>query len=150
MKRFLEWRDSWCLGCQRIDQQHIGLAEALNRAFEAVAAAPNPEAARRESQRLLQALYDESRRHFDDEEGLMQLCSFPELGMHHREHVMLLAELHEFMREVEAGSGVLDVTSLTSLKHWLIDHVLDADKTFVGFLKEHCGRMCQEHPLDAR
>jgi hemerythrin-like metal-binding protein len=146
MKRFLEWRDSWCLGCPRIDRQHIDLAQALNQAFEVVAAAPDPQAAQRESQRLLQALLEQTRQHFDDEEVLMDLCNFPELGPHRREHAMLLAELREFMREIEAGSGVLDVGSLTSLKHWLIDHVLDADKAFVDHLKAHCHRMCERIP----
>jgi hemerythrin len=66
----------------------------------------------------------------------MREYDFPQLGEHHREHVLLLAELQEFVREIEEGRRSFDLETLTSLKHWLINHVLESDMAFARYLQE--------------
>jgi hemerythrin len=60
---------------------------------------------------------------------------YPELTEHHREHIMLLAELQEFIREIEEGTRQFDLDTLTSLKHWLINHVIDSDLAFARYIE---------------
>ena len=71
-----------------------------------------------------------------DEEGIMRGHAYPELTEHHRDHIMLLAELQEFIRDVEEGRREFGLDSLISLKHWLINHIVDSDLAFARYLEK--------------
>ncbi|MGD8913602.1 MAG: bacteriohemerythrin [Candidatus Thiodiazotropha sp.] len=139
MKPFLIWRDDWLLGFEHLDEQHLELVDALNnlhRFFlqvkeKRVCAGMNTIC------RQLSVLRDLTHHHFQTEEALMQRFGFPGLADHHREHVMLLAELQLHIREIEAGSKPFTLGTLTALKHWQIDHLLYSDRKFADYL------MCQ-------
>ncbi|MBT2969889.1 MAG: bacteriohemerythrin [Candidatus Thiodiazotropha sp. (ex Ctena orbiculata)] len=135
-KPFLLWRDDWQLGLECLDKQHMKLVDVLNQLHRFVV----HEDTRHYSDRdqlcsQLKSLFDIARRHFKAEEGLMQAKGYPGLGDHRREHLMLLAELREHLREIETESKPFTVSTLTALKHWQIDHVTNSDRLFVDFLK---------------
>ncbi len=136
MNNFLEWLDDWNLGIQEIDQQHLALADQLNRVADTLRDAGDSAATGEVTLPLVARLLDETRQHFRDEESIMREHDFPELVEHHREHVMLLAELQEFIRDIEEGRRHFDLDSLTALKHWLINHVIDGDMAFARYLGE--------------
>jgi hemerythrin-like metal-binding protein len=136
MKPFLSWRDDWLLGFEDLDEQHLELVEVLNnlhRCFlqekDAGTTADMDNICQQLS--LLRKL---TRRHFQSEEDLMQKYEYPGLEDHHREHVMLLAELQLHIREIEAGSKPFSLGTLTAIKHWQIDHLLYSDRKFADFL----------------
>lgn len=132
MKPFLIWRTDWLVGFDELDRQHLSLAGLLNQLFDTLAAdtiGANPVL-----QGLLATLAEETRRHFQDEEACMRECGYPRLTEHHREHAMLLAELQELMREIEEGRKRFTLETLTALKYWQIDHVLNSDKAFADFV----------------
>jgi hemerythrin-like metal-binding protein len=85
----------------------------------------------------LNKLANIARRHFKAEEALMQEKGYPRLAEHRREHLMLLAELREYLREIETESKQFTLATLTALKHWQIDHVIYSDRLFVDFLELH-------------
>lgn len=136
MKPFLIWRDDWLLGFENLDGQHLELVDALNdlhRVFmrereEGICTGMNAIC------RQLSVLRELTQRHFQTEEAMMQKFGFPGLAVHHREHVMLLAELQLHIREIEAGSKPFALGTLTALKHWQIDHLLYSDRKFADFL----------------
>jgi len=134
VNHFLEWLNDWYLGIQEIDQQHLALAELLNRVAGRLQETEESRASGEVILPLVRRLLEETRQHFKDEESIMREHDYPELVDHHREHVMLLAELQEFIRDIEEGRRQFDLDSLTALKHWLINHVIDGDMAFARYL----------------
>ncbi|MEW8505887.1 MAG: bacteriohemerythrin [Candidatus Thiodiazotropha sp.] len=135
-KPFLHWRDDWQLGLECLDDQHLELVNAINRLHRFVV----HEDARHGNDRddvcqHLSSLIEIARRHFKAEEALMQARGYPSLAGHRREHLMLLAELREYLREIESENKPFTLATLTALKHWQIDHALYNDRLFADFLK---------------
>ncbi|MES9907134.1 MAG: bacteriohemerythrin [Candidatus Thiodiazotropha sp.] len=127
MKRFLTWRDDWYLGIDEIDQQHLHLVELVNQVADSVMTQQSESKDGGGAMRLVLQLQEETRRHFRDEEAFMRNHEYPLVSSHHREHALLQAELSDLIREIEEGKRRLDIETLTSLKYWLIDHVIDSD-----------------------
>jgi hemerythrin len=137
MRPFLIWRDDWLLGFDNLDNQHLELVDALNKLYQYIA--------EKEEKGLtpdiniicaqLSALGYKARKHFEYEELLMQECAYPQLANHHREHIMLLAELKVCIREIKSGTKPFTLKTLTALKHWQIDHLLDSDRMLADYLK---------------
>ena len=86
---------------------------------------------------ILLRLQEETRNHFSDEEQMMRDSEYSDLAHHYREHVVLLAELQDFIREVESGHKSMNNEALTALKRWFINHVLTSDREFVRYLKRN-------------
>lgn len=135
MNNFLEWLDDWYLGIEEIDRQHLQLAYLFNQVATALEASSNSQLSHAVVLPLVYRLQEETRQHFKDEEEIMREHDYPWLTEHHREHVMLLAELQEFIREIEEGTRQFDYASLTALKHWLINHVIESDLAFARHLE---------------
>ncbi|MCU7904421.1 MAG: bacteriohemerythrin [Candidatus Thiodiazotropha sp. (ex Epidulcina cf. delphinae)] len=136
MKAFLEWRDDWFLGIGRIDQQHLGLVDLVNRVATSLQDPRQPSANGSDSMDLMLKLQDQTRRHFRDEEAFMLEHDYPARVSHHREHALLQAELQALIREIEEGIRELDLETLKSLKHWLIDHVIDSDQAIARYVEQ--------------
>lgn len=133
---FLEWLDEWYLGIDEIDHQHLQLVSLLNQMADRLSPMDKSHVSRTLTMTLMHQLLDETRQHFRDEESIMREHDYPALIGHHRDHAMLLAELQDFIREIEEGGRKFDFDSLTALKHWLIDHVIDSDLTFARYLEQ--------------
>jgi hemerythrin len=134
MKRFLTWRDDWNLGIEEIDQQHLRLVELLNQVADFVMSKAPASSDDAEAMRLLLHLQDQTRQHFRDEEDYMEAHEYPYVTRHHREHALLQAELKDLIRVIEEGERRLDIQTLTSLKYWLIDHVIVSDMAIARYL----------------
>ncbi|MES9975258.1 MAG: bacteriohemerythrin, partial [Candidatus Thiodiazotropha sp.] len=124
MKRFLTWRDDWYLGIDEIDQQHLHLVDLVNQVADSVMTQNSESNDDGAAMRLVLQLQEETRQHFRDEEAFMRNHEYPQVSSHHREHALLQAELSDLIREIEEGKRRLDIETLTSLKYWLIDHVI--------------------------
>ncbi len=136
MNLFLEWRDEWCLGIHEIDRQHMQLAELLNHLADLlqIVLTTNPSTA--SSMLLVRQLMEQTRQHFKDEESIMREHDYPHLVDHHRQHLLLLTEIQDFISQIEAGSRQFDYDSLTAMKHCLIDHVAKDDMDFASYLEQ--------------
>ncbi|MCU7923240.1 MAG: bacteriohemerythrin [Candidatus Thiodiazotropha sp. (ex Dulcina madagascariensis)] len=135
MKAFLEWRDDWFLGIGLIDQQHLELVDLVNRIATSLEASQQPYANGSDAMDLVLKFQEETRRHFRDEEAFMLEHDYPARVSHHREHALLQAELRMLIREIEAGKRAFDLEILKSLKHWLIDHVIDSDRAIARYME---------------
>ncbi|MEJ2610905.1 MAG: hemerythrin domain-containing protein [Candidatus Thiodiazotropha sp.] len=137
MRSFLVWRDDWLLGIELLDEQNLKFVEKLNELHSHLMLDNNrqrPGANR--LCRLLAQLLEMARRNFQNEEGMMRAEGYHGLSGHHREHVLLLAELHESIRGIESGSKPFTLETLTALKFWLIDHALNSDRLFIDYLDD--------------
>lgn len=135
MRLFLEWREDWLLDCDLLDEQHLALAERMNQLY--LYLTDPGKSLPREPDGLMRRLaefFEATRQHFLEEEALMASHDYPGLAAHHREHVMLLAEMQECLREIESNNRLFSVEHLQSLKLWQIDHVLNSDREFAEFL----------------
>ncbi|MES9972484.1 MAG: bacteriohemerythrin [Candidatus Thiodiazotropha sp.] len=134
MKRFLTWRDDWYLGIDAIDQQHLRLVELVNKTADLINAAGPGTVDDRDGMELVLQLQEETRQHFRDEEAFMRAHDYPHVTRHHRDHALLQAELKDLIREIEEGKRGFDIQTLTSLKYWLIDHVIESDLDIARYL----------------
>ncbi len=132
MKPFLFWRDDWLLGFDHLDDQHLELVETLNNLHQLVL---------QKSKVGMDAICQQlchyralAHRHAETEEALMQKYGYPGLPNHHREHVMLLAELQEHIRDIEEGGRDFTLQTMTAIKHCQIDHLLYSDRNFANYL----------------
>lgn len=128
----IEWRDHLALGVPELDEQHRQLAVLINRIAEASGVADaGPEAAADPAvAALLEKLYRETRRHFEQEEALMAAVDYPGAAEHRREHVMLLGELKSWSLQVRRRNTPVRERDLAELRDWLVGHVVGPDREF--------------------
>ncbi|MCU7915703.1 MAG: bacteriohemerythrin [Candidatus Thiodiazotropha sp. (ex Gloverina cf. vestifex)] len=137
MKPFLRWRDDWLLGLDELDVQHLAMAALLNGIHDSLSAGGTESGFSSDAYRRLLDLAEITREHFRDEEHVMRDQGYPGLGDHHREHALLLAELQDLIRHIEEGTREFTMQTLTALKHWQIDHVLNSDREFADYCRRH-------------
>ncbi|MEJ2394382.1 MAG: bacteriohemerythrin [Candidatus Thiodiazotropha sp.] len=150
MRPFLVWRDDWLLGFESLDGQHLELVEILNELHRyLVHDGVSRHVDRGELCRKLLHLLQMTRRHFEDEEALMLTHDYAGVEEHHREHALLVAELHDCIREIDTGHKPFTLATLTALKHWQIDHVINSDREFADYLRRRL-RPISEIPMSAK
>lgn len=113
------------IGIAEIDLQHRQLNNLLERLRDS--------AGKRygfASNAILEELAIETRVHFAVEESLMRLLSFPGTAAHVAEHQRLTEQLEKFRRRAQDFEVAGDLT--TFIQTWLIDHVNNYDRGFVG------------------
>ena len=133
MTDFLEWHERWNTDITDIDEQHIALARQINRIVEVLRQSGEGEQRSKALENLLDELYDLTRAHFTAEEAMMRQNDYPDYAAHHKEHVMLLAELVDYIREIQQGRAVLDIGSLRELRSWFVVHLAQADAAFASY-----------------
>ena len=140
MKKFLEWQHDWSLGIEIIDRQHRQLAVMFNKIAELYLNNGGQTDSEQRSNQLheqLKIFYEKVREHFNDEEDLMLKANYPGHTEHAREHLMLRAELKQYIRHIEEGLDHINIGTLNSLKVWFISHIISSDKEFADFLQVH-------------
>ena len=124
MNSLFNWSESFLIGIESVDAQHIRLHELINRLALSAFDANKEDAASFSETR--EALEDCAREHFNDEEQLMELE-----GLDARSILAHKAQHQAFMEEVsnlgKVHSKVALQDSLKFLLSWLSHHILDID-----------------------
>jgi hemerythrin len=64
----------------------------------------------------------------------MRAIDYPEMASHRCEHALLLAEYIEMVRDLERQSLIqLDSETVQSLHHWLVSHMVGADRDYADY-----------------
>ena len=64
----------------------------------------------------------------------MRSIDYPDLGAHRCEHALLYAEYVEMVRDLKRQSITrLESETVTSLRRWLMGHMLGADKEYADY-----------------
>ncbi len=121
----LEWKDSYLLGEQLLDQQHQHLFALANAML----------AATDQSQLRLSAmgLYQHVHEHFADEEALMKQVNYPNRQEHVDAHNRILNRLGAISQNI--GKNRLDVGVVRSfLQDWGLEHIPNDDAQVARYI----------------
>lgn len=112
------WNEQISTGIELIDGDHEILVMLLNRCIGAINS--GNESGIKSS--VLGELLDYVSYHFQREEVLMEICKFPDISAHKKEHRLMLAKVMQLIKE--HGDGQLTTaTLLRFMRDWLTDHI---------------------------
>lgn len=122
------WNHRLELGDDDLDREHhlqvalvSGATDALERGRPLVA------------RRLLEQLAGYTKVHFDGEELLMELASYPHLDAHRREHQAIVAHIEEIRFLQHQGEYDLALPMTVDLLNGLASHIGASDRRFAEF-----------------
>jgi len=146
MPCLINWLDDWLLEIPELDKEHRELVELLNRLVRCQCASVTGQAGVSPLRRdqavmdMLEELGRHVRLHFKHEEAWMLKAAYPDYEDHRYEHMTLLAEYAELVRDVRLqGVECLDQETLCALRGWLIGHIAGADRRFGEFRRSAPG-----------
>ncbi|HYN76181.1 MAG TPA: hemerythrin domain-containing protein [Lamprocystis sp. (in: g-proteobacteria)] len=157
MSRLLVWREEWSLGIDALDADHRALfgtlidislrfcpqaagpatVRGITRAPETAACAGSPAADLVDS---LTAFGAQFRAHIRREEAFMRAIHYPQLAAHAAKHAVLLTQFSEMLSDWRAsGNELFDESAQEFVRHWLLTHVLESDRSFANAYFDLCG-----------
>lgn len=128
----ITWDDSYSVKVREIDSQHKKLVKLINQLNESIESGKGKE----EIDLFLNELVVYTSYHFSFEESLFAKYSYSESVTHAKYHNDLIEQIKSFMKKYEAGEEVLPEDLCSTLKLWLIKHVLGEDKKYSSYFNE--------------
>lgn len=129
-KQFVEWKDSYSVGIDPIDQQHKKLLNLINQLQTAIDYSTGAEF----EQEALDELVDYTKTHFAYEEGLLRDNDYPDFEAHKAQHEEMFDKVREVLTEYEQDSDSAMSNAVEYLKTWLIKHINGTDKQYSSYL----------------
>lgn len=127
----LSWKDAYSVGSQEIDDEHRHLFAVINEFYDRHHAGADIA----EIEKLLTQLVFYAENHFQHEEKIMAAADYPGLAPHQAEHERLVHNIFTLAADIESGKSTVDQETLTFLKSWLLDHILQHDMEFAEFMQ---------------
>lgn len=128
----IQWTDELLLGIDTVDAEHKALVGRYNGIIELLEFGVEPE----EIAGAVKDLVDHTERHFSSEEGVMDDASYPRLRDHRTAHEDLLGRLNRLMAAVVTDRQQIDITTMSFVRDWLVNHMLDDDAQFGRYMQE--------------
>lgn len=128
---YINWTQDYDLGIEEIDRQHRRLVEIVNRLHDAMEQGC-PKGA---TQGVVCDLVTYLEIHFTYEERLMQRLDFPDQVAHKGEHRLVTREAQEFEAALASGGLNVSMELMGTLKTWLQDHVVRADRAYADLAR---------------
>lgn len=124
------WKDSYRIGVDRIDEQHIELFRMTEELVTAVKNGATVET----YQKILEFLKDYVIYHFRDEEAYQASIGYSGLEAHQKEHRQFTQTVQNYEKRLtESGFDVKIIKDLAgTVTAWLIYHVVDTDQKIVS------------------
>ena len=123
----IEWKDSYCIGHDRIDQQHQQLFALANVVFAATAQPAYRLAAMQ--------LYSYIRTHFAEEEALMRSVSYPDYPNHVQMHTAMISRWNAISESI--GKNEFKNTEINAFMHeWLLQHIAQHDTQIAAYIQQ--------------
>lgn len=117
-------------GLPEMEREHE-LQLALVDAFERAAGANE----RVEAGKILEEMADLSETHFLVEELVMRLHQYPAFEEHAAEHVKLIREMNELVRQNAAGTLEITIELAERLRRTLTNHLRGTDHALATFMR---------------
>ncbi len=131
-QQFVEWKDSYSVGIDSIDQQHKKLLNLINQLQTAVDYSTGEQFERE----ALDELVDYTKTHFTYEEGMMEDNDYPDFAAHKAQHEKMFKKVEEVLAEYEKDHDTAMANAAQYLKDWLIHHINGTDKQYSSYLIE--------------
>jgi len=129
---FFEWDAQCDVGEFSIDSDHRMFARSINELHDAVQSKRGNEVLKSILSDVVRLLTD----HFVREEELMKKHQYPEYGDHKMEHELFAERLRGLQREVEAGTGLPTVETLSSFADWFQHHTKGTDTRLAAYVSK--------------
>ena len=127
-----EWSDSYSVGIGIIDVQHKALFSLIEKFHETTFS----ENGKVKQTDILDELIVYTKKHFREEEKLLESYSYPDISSHIGEHQKLEDRVVDFKQRFVDGELVAVAEISIFLMDWLKDHIKGTDMLYSIFLKE--------------
>lgn len=126
---YIEWKKEYCIGVQRIDEQHQKLISLLNQLYTLVGQETNSEQNNDKSWRLLGEFNQYAETHFNTEERIAadNNVPFSELESHKGEHQAYRERIKLFQKNYLSSAKFIPVQLMAFLSKWWLSHILVKD-----------------------
>lgn len=122
----LNWKKSFEIGHEEIDQQHKNLFAIYNTLYdEVINGAANSDEIKLE---ILEEVLEYTCFHFSCEEGLMREIGYPQVSRHWRLHKDFENRIYQFYRVKSSDIFVLNSEVFKIIEQWLLEHILKEDQ----------------------
>lgn len=128
---FIEWDNDHFTNIKIIDDQHIEIAETLNKLYLQL-----DEGNKDKITGLIKELDKLSNEHFDTEEELMQVYKISSFFSHKLEHDRVRRKIAKYKNEILENKRNLDLEFITSMKTWMFNHHKFNDSKMAKILYE--------------
>lgn len=133
MTDLIVWQEGWNINIPDLDEQHIAMANMLNQIADILNQSNKGYKHEQKLDRMLGDFLSLTREHFASEEEQMQKINYPNYADHKKEHLMLQAELAQYILEIKHEQSAINISTLSALKHWFIAHITGDDKAFANY-----------------
>jgi hemerythrin-like metal-binding protein len=130
MENLINWRDSFSVRNDLIDSQHKKLVDIINQFHAFYKEGASDE----KLKTIIIELNSYTDYHFKTEEGILQAANYPNLTAHKIAHAKLMEKLEQIHKDFVGGKKNFNFEMMHFLKDWLINHILDEDKKYVGLI----------------
>ena len=128
---YFAWKDSFCIGVKKMDEQHKLFVSYINELSEAMRAG-NVEA-------IVVTIYgkltDYIQTHFSTEEDILLSIDYPMLETQKKQHAFYVSEL-TFLKSSVLDKHHTAQNMLLFLKDWFLHHITTEDLKYVEFIKK--------------
>ncbi|HCY86765.1 MAG TPA: hypothetical protein DHV36_16670 [Desulfobacteraceae bacterium] len=131
----IEWTQDFSIGNDELDDQHKQWLDIYNKAHDRMMDPDEINFAKTGIEALKEMkAYGEF--HFSKEEAVMSEAGFPKFELHRKMHRAFSNEIDGMMKDLEAGTHVLNSEVIKRIENWLRHHILKEDMKFRLFIDE--------------
>ncbi len=128
---FFEWDNKYSVSVNSMDQHHKKLFDLINKLHEAMFVGQGKTVL----ESVLKELIDYTVYHFKAEEDLMIAANYPGFSEQKAQHDSFVTKMNGFKRDFESGNPTLTIPLMTTLRDWLVNHIMVVDKKYSTVLK---------------
>ena len=125
----MTWDSSYSVKVAKLDSHHQKLFSLINALHDAMRVGKG----RTALDQIVTELSEYTQTHFQAEEALMKQANYPALDGHRAEHGRFIAQVSQFKKDLEAGTGNA-VAVAEFLKDWLTKHIQRMDQSYSAHL----------------
>jgi hemerythrin len=134
LMRSLEWKESYSVGVQSLNDQHKVLIGHLNTIYQLFDSPDNKVPVGT----LLTDLEQYAQIHFKSEEDLFTKYKYREFDKHALEHRFYEQKVSEFKTRFDSSDEKVTLDMLEFLADWLTGHIMGSDQEYRRYLN-NCG-----------
>ncbi|VAX06087.1 hypothetical protein MNBD_GAMMA26-911 [hydrothermal vent metagenome] len=131
-RSYVKWKDSYNVGVDLIDEDHMKLMNLINK----LKLACRYHTGECYEKQAMEELTEWTKTHFAREERLMQRHEYPGYADHKKLHDAMLTRVATSMKDYEerGHDALVDVAPL--VRDWLLTHIRDVDQLYAVYLRD--------------
>lgn len=128
----LTWNHSYSVNVEELDRQHQKFFAMINSLHDAMSSGQGKQVLGT----ILDGLVAYTKTHFAHEERLMKLYQYPGLNNHKSVHDAFVRQAEDLQKQYKGGNTMSSVQVMSTLKNWLVKHILGSDKLYAPYFNE--------------